>query len=94
MVDLIDNITNISLTCLADGISSNNFERQCDGVSSASSYSWKKKHGTISSSAIGINNSTLTLINLQTQDGGYYRCKATNGSGSSYSKYGLLAISG
>ena len=94
VIDLINNITNVSLNCSADGISSHNLERKCDGVSYVSSYSWEKQHGVISSSAIGANSGSLTLVNLQTEDGGYYRCKATNGSGSSYSKYGLLQISG
>ena len=93
-MDLINNITNTSLTCLADGLSMENLERQCDGVSYTSSYSWEQLHSVISSSAIGINNESLNLINLKTQDRGYYRCKATNGSGSSVSQYGLLTISG
>ena len=94
-MDLINNITNTSLTCLADGLSMENLERRCDGVSYTPSYSWERLlYGVISSSAIGTNNKSLNLINLKTQDRGYYRCKATNGSGSSVSQYGLLTISG
>ena len=78
MVDLTVNHTNTSLYCQADG---------------ALSYDWEKSNGN-SSKSIATNAAELTLINLGPQDTGYYRCKATNVNGSSYSKFALLSISG
>lgn len=76
-MDLTVNHTNASLYCQADG---------------ALSYDWEKSNGN-SSKSIATNAAELTLINLGPQDTGYYRCKATNVSGSSYSKFALLSIS-
>ena len=78
MVDLIDNVTNASLTCQAEG---------------AVSYDWEKQYNE-NSFSIATNTNILTLINLRPQDAGYYRCKATNGSGSNYSEFALLSIIG
>ena len=41
-----------------------------------------------------MNTTTLTLINLQSEDAGNYRCVATNASGSSSSDYANLLIKG
>ena len=68
---------NVSLTCEADG---------------ASFYYWERNHGIIPSSAIGVNTTILTLIDLQSEDIGNYRCVATNGSGSSKSNYAAVII--
>ena len=70
---------NYSLTCKADG---------------ASSYNWERQNNTIPSDSIGVNTNNLTLINLQPEDAGNYRCVATNASGSSVSDYATLAING
>ena len=70
---------NATLTCEADG---------------ATSYNWKRQSGSIPSGAIGVNTNTLTIINLQPEDAGNYRCVATNGSGSSYSDYATAIVKG
>ena len=76
---LSNNTTNMSLSCRADG---------------ASSFEWQKQGGNIPSNSIGANTNTLTLINLQPEDAGDYRCVATNASGSTESNYAHLTISG
>ena len=78
-VDLNSNFVNVTLTCEADG---------------ATSYNWKRHSGSIPSGAIGVNTNTLTIINLQPEDAGNYRCVATNASGSSYSEYATIIVKG
>ena len=78
-VGLESNFTNVSLTCEADG---------------ASAYSWERQDDSIPSGANGVNTNTLTLINLQLEDAGQYRCVATNDSGSTQSDYAMLTIKG
>ena len=60
----------------------------------ASSYYWERQGGSIPASAIGVNTSSLTIISLQLNDAGYYRCVVNNGSGSTESKYAKLTLRG
>ena len=76
---LVNNTISVSLTCEADG---------------ASSYNWDRQNNVIPSDSIGVNTNTLTLINLQPEDAGNYRCVATNASGSSESAYANITING
>ena len=78
-VKLKHNFNNVTLTCKADG---------------AMSYNWERQNGNIPSGAIGVNTNTFTIVNLQPEDAGNYRCVATNGSGSSYSKYAEIVVEG
>ena len=78
-VGLGSNFTNASLTCKAGG---------------AIAYSWERQDDSIPSDAIGENTNTLTLINIQLEDAGKYRCVATNDSGSTQSDYATLTIKG
>ena len=78
-INLVNDTTSVSLTCEADG---------------ASSYRWERQNDVIPSDSTGVNTTTLTLINLQPEDAGNYRCVATNASGSSESNYANLTING
>ena len=79
IITLLNNYTNVSLTCEAEG---------------ALSYNWERQNGVIPSDSTGVNTNTLTLINLQPEDAGNYRCVATNASGSSESNYAAITIFG
>ena len=79
VIDLYSNFTNYTLTCEAND---------------TKSYKWERGNGTIPSDSTGVNTNTLTLINLQPEDAGNYRCVATNASGSSESNYANLTING
>ena len=78
-INLVNDNTNVSLSCEADG---------------ASSYTWERQNDVIPSDSFGVNTNTLTLINLQPEDAGNYRCVATNASGSEESEYASLTING
>ena len=79
LLSLTSNFTNLSFICEADR---------------ASSYYWERQDGSIPASATGVNTSSLTIVSLQLNDAGYYRCVATNGSGSTESKYAKLTLTG
>ena len=79
VIQLYSNFTNHTVTCEADG---------------ALFYNWERQDGNISSDSTGVNTNTLTLINLQPEDAGNYRCVATNAIGSSQSNYANLTING
>ena len=79
LLSLTSNFTNVSFICEANG---------------ALSYYWERQDGSIPASAIGVNTSSLNIISLQLNDAGYYRCVATNVSGSTQSKYAKLTLIG
>ena len=41
-----------------------------------------------------MNTNTLTIINLQPEDAGNYRCVATNDCGTNYSNYAAISLRG
>ena len=77
-ITLLNNYTNASLTCEANG---------------ALSFKWEKQNDVIPSDSTGVNTNTLTLINLQPEDAGNYRCVATNAGVCSESNYATITIS-
>lgn len=59
-----------------------------------SSYHWERQNSSVPSTAIGVNTSTLTLINAQPEDTGIYRCVAyvCSDCGRSFSHYAIVTV--
>ena len=76
---LSTNNYNLSLTCEADG---------------ATSYNWERNGSNIPPGAIGVNTSTLTIINLQPEDAGNYRCVASSEDPCLLSNYTSIKFNG
>ena len=55
---------------------------------------WIKENDNISSTAEGINTSTLVLHNILPSDNGHYQCVAVNDYGRNYSNYATLSVTG
>ena len=73
-----DESRNATLTCMAN---------------EASSYYWEKENSDIPVDFIGVNTSSLTLIDVQPEDSGNYRCVVTNNCNvRAYSKYTAINI--
>ena len=78
-ITLVNNYTNASLTCNADG---------------ASSYIWERQNDVIPSDSTGVKTNILKLVNLQPQDAGNYRCVAINVIESVKSHYAMVTVLG
>ena len=78
-VYLVNDITNLSLTCEADG---------------AWFYKWERQNDIIPSDSTGVNTNTLTLINLRPEDAGNYQCVVSNDAEIRESNYANIAING
>ena len=78
-VYLVNDTTNLSLTCEADG---------------AWFYTWERQNGVIPFDSIGMNTKTLILINLRSEDTGNYRCVVSNDSEIRESDYANITING
>ena len=57
-------------------------------------YTWEKQNDTLPVRAKGINLSSLTITDVQTEDTGMYRCKLSNFTGRIASKYKRLIVKG
>jgi len=72
---------NLKLTCMAN---------------ETSSYYWEKQNGNIPSNSIGAHTNALTLINVQPEDAGNYRCVAfvCNVINPTLSNYATITVNG
>ena len=77
-IQLYSNCTSHTLTCNAIG---------------ASSYIWERQNGNIPNDSTGVNTNNLTLVNLQPEDAGDYRCVATSAGKNISSNYATITIS-
>jgi len=79
-VSLVTNHQQFSLTC---------------GALGASSYSWQRQDGDISSSTTGVHSDTLNFNNLHLDDAGNYPCVAIcKFTGYSFSNYSTITLTG
>ena len=74
------NVT-VTLTCMAN---------------ETSSYYWERKNSHIPFTSVGVLTNTLTLINVQPEDAGRYRCVAyvCSRSSRSFSDYAVITVKG
>ena len=59
-------------------------------------YYWERKNGHIPSTSIDVNTNKLTLINVQPEDAGSYRCVAyvCSSCARSFSNYAVITVNG
>ena len=79
LVEVNNDSTNVTFTCMAEG---------------ASSYFWERRGDNIADDASGNQTNRLTLVTLIPPDAGQYRCVALNEHGSNESDYARLTIKG
>ena len=81
LVHLHKSSINLTLTCMAN---------------ETSSYYWERQNGKIPKTSIGINTNALTLINVQPENAGRYRCAALvcNIHNQSFSDYATVTVNG
>ena len=60
----------------------------------ATSYFWERWDDSIPPGAIGVDSSTLTLVNLTPEDAGYYQCVVSDGSEKNFSNYAKVTVYG
>ena len=80
MISLAVNNFNMSLKCIPDQQDLN--------------YVWEKRSDNLPSRAQGVHLSTLTVINLQPEDSGEYRCVVSNSTGRIASEYQPVTVKG
>lgn len=78
-INLVNDSTNVSLTCKANG---------------TSCYTWEKDGGPITSDPREVNTTNLILINVQPEDTGNYQCVAINANGHDKSDNATVTING
>ena len=81
LVHLHKSSVNLTLTCMAN---------------ETSSYHWERQNGEIPKTSIGINTDTLTLIDVQPENAGRYRCVAyvCNIYNQNFSDYATITVNG
>lgn len=71
-----------------------NFSMQCGAYNKDFDYQWEKKDGEFHLRAQGVNSHQLSIINIQPDDSGEYRCAMSNSTGKILSDYFLITIKG
>ena len=77
-VNLKVNTYNLSMKCIPHG---KDFQ-----------YFWEKKNNNLPPKAQGMYSSELTIVNLQPEDSGEYRCIMSNATGRIASSYSKLIV--
>ena len=84
MIDPVVNLTvnnyNLTIKCLPN---MNNFN-----------YKWIKRNDVLPSRAQGVNSSQLTIVNLKPEDSGDYQCVMSNSTGTIFSNFSEIRITG